>query len=250
LKKHYSLTSQKEYEMSGIRKNRIITMSIVGLVLMGALPCFSAVEYKQERYELILERSPFGAEPLTESEAQAAAVDKATAATVAALEKSFRLSFLLESQDGEIRAGFQNLKPKPGEPSSSIILVGESFMDMTLKGIDFFNSEATMEYKGKPVSFQLKKAPAAKVVPKKPTAVPQRKFGGGFRRKPVEKVPEKPKEPVLSPEEQRIRREEIRANLQDYQMEVIRSGMPPLPIPLTQEMDDTLVAEGVLPPPE
>ena len=58
----------------------------------------------------------------------------------------------------------------------------------------------------------------------------------------------KPPEPKLSPEEQRLRREEIRANLQDYQMEVIRSGMPPLPIPLTQEMDDQLVSEGVLPP--
>ena len=237
--------------MRGMRQNKIIQGSCAGLVLMFAASCFSAVEYKQERYDVILERSPFGAEPLTESEAQAAALDKATAATVAALEKTFRLSFLLESEDGEIRAGFQNLKPKPGEPSSSIIRVGESFMDMTLKGIDFFNSEATMEYKGKPISFQLKKAPVTKAVPKKAVATPQRKFGGGFRRKPpVEKVPEKPKEPELSPEEQRIRREEIRANLQDYQMEVIRSGMPPLPIPLTQEMDDTLVAEGVLPPAE
>ena len=31
-------------------------------------------------------------------------------------------------------------------------------------------------------------------------------------------------------------------------MEVIRKGMPPLPIPLTKEMDDQLVAEGILPP--
>ncbi len=31
-------------------------------------------------------------------------------------------------------------------------------------------------------------------------------------------------------------------------MAVIRSGMAPLPIPLTQEMDDQLVKEGVLPP--
>ncbi len=57
-------------------------------------------------------------------------------------------------------------------------------------------------------------------------------------------------EPKLSPEEQKPRREEIRRNLQDYQMEVVRKGMPPLPVPLTPEMDDQLVAEGILPPTE
>ncbi|MCF7818374.1 MAG: hypothetical protein K9M54_10885, partial [Kiritimatiellales bacterium] len=75
------------------------------------------------------------------------------------------------------------------------------------------------------------------------------RFGSGFRRREPQPVPPKaPPEPELSPEEQARRRDEIRANLQNYQMEVIRSGMPPLPIPLTQEMDDQLVAEGVLPP--
>ncbi|WP_136083290.1 hypothetical protein [Pontiella desulfatans] len=49
-------------------------------------------------------------------------------------------------------------------------------------------------------------------------------------------------------EELNAEREEVRANLRQYQMEVIRAGMPPLAIPLTQEMDDQLVAEGVLPP--
>jgi hypothetical protein len=234
--------------MSRMRSDRITKAGLAGLVTVAAVTCFSATEYKPERYDVILDRSPFGADPLTGAAAAAAtAQDKAAAAAAAALEKNFRLSFLLESQDGEIRAGFQNLKPKKGEPSSTIIMVGESFMGMKLKSIDFFNSEATMEHQGKPVIFQLSKAQAAKVATKKP-AQPQRRFGGGFRRQAPQ--PEKPKEPELSPEEQRIRREEIRANLQDYQMEVIRSGMPPLPIPLTPEMDDQLVAEGILPPGE
>lgn len=42
-------------------------------------------------------------------------------------------------------------------------------------------------------------------------------------------------------------KEAVRENLRQYQMEVIRSGMAPLPIPLTPEMDAQLVAEGVLP---
>ena len=40
---------------------------------------------------------------------------------------------------------------------------------------------------------------------------------------------------------------ELKKHLQEYNMEVIRKGMPPLPIPLTQEQDDLLVKEGILP---
>ncbi len=42
-------------------------------------------------------------------------------------------------------------------------------------------------------------------------------------------------------------KEAVWENLRQYQMEVIRSGMAPLPVPLTPEMDAQLVAEGVLP---
>ncbi len=72
------------------------------------------------------------------------------------------------------------------------------------------------------------------------TGLAKRRFGGGFERTPAP--------PVLTKEEQKRRREEIRKNLEQYQMEVIRSGLPPLPFPLTQEMDDQLVKEGILPP--
>jgi hypothetical protein len=44
--------------------------------------------------------------------------------------------------------------------------------------------------------------------------------------------------------------EELEKQLKEYQMKVIREGLPPLPIPLTKEMDDQLVKEGVLPPQE
>ena len=42
--------------------------------------------------------------------------------------------------------------------------------------------------------------------------------------------------------------EELEKHLNEYQMDVIRQGLPPLPIPLTPEMDQQLVNEGVLPP--
>jgi len=232
--------------MAGTKQKGIAGVGLAALALAVSGSCFAETEYKAERYSVILDRSPFGADPLLVSAAEEKSAQEAAAAEAAA--KELRLCFLLESESGEIRAGFQNKKPAPGDPRSVILMVGESYMGMKLLEIDLADSKATLQRDGVPVVFELTKPIASKAPPKK-KAPPQRKFGGGFRRPPPKKV-EKPPEPKLSPEEQRRRREEIRANLQDYQMEVIRSGMPPLPIPLTQEMDDQLVAEGILPPEE
>ena len=47
---------------------------------------------------------------------------------------------------------------------------------------------------------------------------------------------------------ERLTGESLQKHLQEYQMELIRTGQPPLPIALTPEMDAQLVKEGVLPP--
>jgi hypothetical protein len=49
-------------------------------------------------------------------------------------------------------------------------------------------------------------------------------------------------------EDEVIREAEIQAHLQNYQKELIRQGLPPLPIPLTAKTDDELVKEGTLAP--
>jgi hypothetical protein len=222
---------------------------ISGIVVLAVVLSLAAnaVEYKRERYDVIIERSPFGEDPSLALEEASSAKDLAEAAAAAKrLEKEIRLCFLLESESGEVRAGFQNLKAQKGESSSIMLVVGESFKGMKLTEIDLPNSSATLVNNGKPITFELSKAPAAAAPA--PAAAPQRKFGGGFRRPEPQPEPPKPPEPKLSPEEEARRREEVQESLRQYQMEVIRSGMPPLPIPLTQEMDDQLVAEGILPP--
>jgi hypothetical protein len=57
----------------------------------------------------------------------------------------------------------------------------------------------------------------------------------------------------LQEAKQTLTGEALQAYLKEYQMNLIRARGemgPPLPIPLTPEMDSQLVAEGVLPPPE
>ena len=222
------------------------------LILTTAVMAAGAVEYTRERYEVIVDRSPFGEDPsiaLAQKQEDAMSAKEAAEAAKLAqqMAKKIRLCYLLEMDSGELRAGFENKGAKAGDPRSYMLRLNESIpgMAMKLTAIDVANSSATLSMNGKPVTFELTKAATPAPAAKKTAATPQRRFGGGFRRT---QEPAKPPEPQLTPEEQAAKREEVRENLRQYQMEVIRKGMPPLPIPLTQEMDDQLVAEGVLPP--
>ncbi|QBG47806.1 hypothetical protein EGM51_10540 [Verrucomicrobia bacterium S94] len=207
-------------------------------------------EYKRERYDVIVERSPFGEDPglaadLAREQAQSQKEAAEAAKLAKEMEKKIRLCYLLEADNGELRAGFENKGAKAGDPRSIMLRLNESFQGMKLTDIDVLNSSATLEMNGKPVTFELTQAVAAAPAKTAAPVAQRRKFGSGFRRP---EKPAKPAEPELTPEEQAARREEVRENLRQYQMEVIRQGMPPLPIPLTKEMDDQLVAEGILPP--
>jgi hypothetical protein len=233
-------------------KLRIILILVAGLAgLVASGWADGDVDYTRERYELIVDRAPFGVEAMDDAGAAKSARDSAAAnAAAKAAEKELRLCFLLEADGGEIRAGFENKQAKAGDPRSIMLMVGESFRGMKLVSVDVASASATFDRSGSRVTFSLTK-PVAAAAPAAPTraAPPQRRFGSGFRRT-RQQAEQKPAAPKLSPEEQAKKREEVRDNLRQYQMEVIRAGMPPLPIPLTQEMDDQLVSEGVLPPDE
>ncbi len=216
------------------------------VVVLMAASSFAVTEYTRDRYDVIIDRSPFGANPLSAAEVANNARQAASVVAAAqAAAKELRLCFLFETNEGEIRAGFENKTARAGDPKSVMLMVGESFKGMKLLKIDLENSQATLDRSGTQVTFELSKPAVGKVAPKKAVAPSQRRFGGGFQRKAP--PPKKPAEPQMSPEEQARKREEVRENLRQYQMEVIRAGMPPLPIPLTQDMDDQLVAEGILP---
>jgi hypothetical protein len=167
-------------------------------------------------------------------------------AAAQAAEKELRLCFIFETNQGEIRAGFQNKTAKPGDPKSIMLGVGESFRGMKLLAVNLEESSATLDRDGVRVNFSLAKVPMP--VTKNTTVATPRRFNSGFRSPEKPSEPKPSAEPQLSPEQQAQRRAEIQENLRQYQMEVLRTGMPPLPIPLTKEMDDQLVSEGILPP--
>ena len=126
-----------------------------------------------------------------------------------------------------------------------MLAVGETFKGMKLIDVNINESTATLDRNGVKVMFSLAKAPKNPSINsgKEPIG---RKFNSGFR---PQKSNEAPKENIkLTPQEEERRKQEIQESLRRYQMDVIRAGLPALPVPLTKEMDDQLVAEGVLPP--
>lgn len=199
------------------------------------------------RYEVIIERNPFGAELISPEPSVSSIQNEAMALAAAkAAEKELRLCFIFETDAGVIRAGFENKTAKKGESKSIMLGIGETFKGMKLLEVNIQNSTATLDRNGINIMFSLMKATQPV---NKNTSQSQRRFNTGFRENSnTQNRTVKTEEIKLSPAQQAQRREEIQENLRQYQMDVIRAGLPPLPVPLTKQMDEQLVAEGILPP--
>ena len=208
---------------------------------------FADVE-KVGKYQIIIDRQPFGKELISPEPSVSSIKDGATALAAAkAAEKELRLCFIFETTQGMIRAGFQNKIVKKGEPKSIMLGVGDSFKGMKLVDVNIQESTATLDRNGVMIMFSLNKPAENSLVNLKTSST--RKFNSGFREPNRNtKVITKEKEVKLTAQQQEQRKQEIQESLRQYQMDVIRAGLPPLPVPLTKQMDDQLVSEGVLPP--
>ena len=201
-----------------------------------------------DKYQIIIDRQPFGRELISpepsvlsiKSEAEAIAAAKSA-------EKELRLCFIFETTKGLIRAGFQNKIVKAGEPKSIMLGVGDTFKGMKLVDVNIQESTATLDRNGVMIMFSLNKPAKNTIGSSKTTST--RKFNSGFRSPNTnDKEVKKEVNVKLTVQQQEQRKQEIQESLRQYQMDVIRAGLPPLPVPLTKQMDDQLVAEGVLPP--
>lgn len=203
-------------------------------------------DYTFERYQVILDRQPFG-----EIKAPTGPPGGGIP-VVPPFVKDIKMCAITEDEDG-IQVGFVNVAQKP--PKSYYLRIGESEDSIVLVDADY-GREVALLRKGEeqhwvsmegPVIGDPETAAAASAsvvsIPKsnKPPAAARPSYAERLRRRrEAVRVREAP-EPVL-------KGEELKKHLEEYQMELIRTGMPPLPMQLTPEMDAKLVEEGVLPP--
>ncbi|MFH0909668.1 MAG: hypothetical protein V1929_12990 [bacterium] len=193
-----------------------------------------------ERYQVILDRKPFGDLPLP-------VMTDPYAPPPISFAQGLRLSMIIEDDTtGEMRVGFVDTRSN----KSYTLGVGESQDGIELVSASWDNEEAILRQGGEMALIKLQSGTVESINPAdqaariqqaqttRPSYAERRRLRQQQMQKEVEKLNEKPK----------YTGDELAKHLYEYQMEVIRQGLPPLPIPLTPEQDAQLVTEGLLPP--
>ena len=192
-----------------------------------------AAEEGFERYQIIINKRPFGEEPPEAAAPKQIPLNQSFA-------KDLRLTMLFEGPGGDVRAGVVNNALK----KSYILKIGEGEDSIELVEADIEKSEAMLRKGNEVALFKLEEGKPEPLTKKQQAA---RASSYAERRKAMlqrvneQKKKEEPAEPALTGEA-------LRKHLEEVQMNAIREGLPPLPLPLTPEMDAQLVSEGILPP--
>lgn len=202
------------------------------LFLLTAAALCVADEDGFKRYQLILDKQPFGQDPPEADIVQVPASQS--------FARNLRLSMLFEGPDGTTRAGIVDTASK----KSYILRIGEPQDGLEMVEADVKTSEAMVRKDNEVVLFKLEAGPGETITRTEQTS---RKSSYAERRQALMKKAEEPKAPEPPPEPT-LTGDALQKHLENVQMDAIRNGLPPLPMPLTPAMDAQLVKEGVLPP--
>ena len=203
------------------------------LLILSAVTSGMANNEGFERYQLILDKEPFGSEPPENEVVQVPASQS--------FARNLRLSMLFEGPDGTTRAGIVDNSTK----KSYILRIGEPQDGFEMVEADIRTSEAMLK-KGNEVALFKLEAGAGEPISKSEQSSRQSSYAER-RRALLQKIEERRKE-TQPPPVPELTGEALKKHLEEVQMDAIRNGLPPLPLPLTPEMDAQLVSEGVLPP--
>jgi hypothetical protein len=210
-------------------KKQLFISGFAGLAALGI-----ASETGFDRYQPIVDRLPFGKEPPGEEVVQVS-IDQSFA-------RQLRLSMLFEGPDGDVRAGIVDTAGS----KSYILHPGESKDGVELVEADLQSSEAMLRKGNEMALLKLESGSAEPLSPSQQTS--RQSSYAERRRALLKKIEERRKQTQEEPPEPRLTGEALKKHLEEVQMNAIREGLPPLPLPLTPEMDEQLVSEGVLPP--
>ncbi len=202
------------------------------LILLTSALFAMASEEGFARYQIIIDKHPFGEEPL-EAEPVQIPLNQSFA-------RHLRLSMLFEGPGGDVRAGIIDTKEK----KNYILSIGETEGGLELIEADLSASEAMLR-KGTEVALFKLESDKPEPLSKSQQAARRSSYAG--RRSSRLAAANKRAEPK-KPEVPRLTGAALKQHLENVQMNAIRDGLPPLPLPLTPEMDAQLVSEGVLDP--
>ena len=191
-------------------------------------------------YQVILDRKPFGAPPDRSQEPE----------PIVPLSESFaaqmQLSSIYMMEDGNYRVAVVDKK----DNSYFDLMVGETDASgIELVDVDYDKEEAVLKKGTEVVVLTMRAGTTTQVLSTteredriKQAEANRLSYAERRRQRMLER-----QKPVEVPKPM-YTGEELEKHLQNYQMEVIRQGLPPLPVQLTPDRDAQLVAEGFLPP--
>lgn len=218
------------------------------LLLIAAAPAWADVPAVPfDRYQVIIDRKPFGAlpPPVAEQKAPATPVDSFT--------KYYRVCSIVKEDDGTLTVGVVDnrgnkalvLKKDVADPSGLTLI--DANYEQENATLRMGEEVAVMDLRGTvaPPGGAPGQAPQVAMAPSGMPAPPGVPSSYADRRRIRQLQTQETAQPAPPP---KYTGEALQKHLQDYQEEVIRQGLPPLPIPLTPEQDARLVKEGVLPP--
>ena len=216
------------------------------LALLAAAVCRADVPAPAfDHYQGILDRKPFGDLP------PPVVAQPTPGPPPEPPAKYFRLCSIVQGDDGTLKVGFIDSRGN----KAVILQPGETDDGLKLLEANYEKENATVELGTEIQILDLKSGNAAPAVAGQPppmitAAAPQ------VPAPPQQSIPtyaERRRQRLLeqnepaAPPQPKYTGEALQQHLKDYNMEVIRQGLPPLPIPLTPEQDAQLVKEGVLP---
>jgi hypothetical protein len=216
------------------------------------LVCISLVPRDAEandlgKYQLILDKQLLGsvkvapAPPVMRREPEIAPPSWA---------REYQMTMMTLDED-RVRVGLQHVQ----NHSALLLIEGEeSHSEFTLISANYDQGSAMVRHGGVEHQFQLQTGPVESARVERDDSPSPTTVRGRTRRiiRPSSERPVRGQRENNEEEETPVRRfetrEELEAHLKEQQMDAIRTGKPPLPIPLTEEMDDQLVREGILDP--
>ena len=226
-----------------ISNKTILTLGLAAYCLAYGLTAYG---YDFSRYQVIIDRKPFGDAPVAPPSAPTTNVNPNAPDWL----KDYRLTMLTEETDGTLTLGLVNNKTK----ASIVLSEGE---ENPIEGIRFLagNYESievqlqkgseirTLSAKDNQAGAANNPAPQASAARTAATAsaspsasYAQRRSARQKKLADLRKKQEEAKQaaPKYTPAE-------MQEHLQNYQMEVLRRGLPPLPVEISPEMENQLI---------
>jgi hypothetical protein len=244
---------------------RLKRAAIIATMLFAGSGIASAArtDFAFKRYQVIVDRKPFGDVPLPPPVVMKPEPPKPTTPGPGSYLKKVRMCAIRETggPGGPLKIGLVDDNMKP--PRSYFLYVGDMQDGIEIKDAEYDEKRVLVKREDEEFWIDMNagsKAPrvtaaaASGLATRKNVArsiagkVKPRKSASYAQRLRERREEEKLKRQVIAEEKAKLTKEELRQFFREQQMEIIRNGQPALPIPLTKEMDDQLVAEGVLEP--